>query len=422
MDPLTQWLHITNKFIKKGESTESTHLMLNGACLDISKDYSTFLTLYSKYVKQYRYYFVEKKTPNFNFFIDLDFIDSEIVNVIKIIKNIQEVILFFYESDYNCIVCSADFKKIIKQGKEYTKQGFHLHWPNLVVNIQIAKQIRDSIVTKLKTLYGKNESSYNSWDDIVDSSVYIKNGLRMCGSYKGHREDGVFKHEGREYWPKFVIKTNGDYDSSEFNKLLDSVEYTIRMCSIRSIENITEIKNTPIGISNCEECETEDNSNSDRKKLSITSNEYKEIIKFFKNHVKDYSVNDIKKIFNYSDGKLFILQTTSQYCQNISRRHNSCGVYFKLSPIGICQKCFCKCDTMDGRKYGYCKDFSSTPIPCSKYLLKLLNWEKISKSNDKKVASNLEKSISVNSFRDLLYNQFTNKSPLREKRKSKQKC
>lgn len=24
----------------------------------------------------------------------------------------------------------------------------------------------------------------------------------------------------------------------------------------------------------------------------------------------------------------------------------------------ICQKCFCRCETMEGRKHGFCKDFS----------------------------------------------------------------
>jgi len=45
MDPLTRWLHVTNKFIKKTDTVEVTHLMLNGGCLNIKEEYALFIKL-----------------------------------------------------------------------------------------------------------------------------------------------------------------------------------------------------------------------------------------------------------------------------------------------------------------------------------------------------------------------------------------
>ena len=423
MDPLRQWLHVTNKFIKKDQDLESTHYMLNGGKFFIPMpEYPVFLKLYSKYVREYKYYIVEKKTPNFVFFSDLDFIDSETVPIEDIIRTIQGSILFFYEQDYKCIVCSSDNKTVVKNGKEYIKQGFHLHWPEIIIDSINAKKLRKSIVTKLNTLYGKRESSYNNWNDIVDSCVYDKNGLRMCGSHKGMYSDNEWNHEGRAYWPLFVMDTAGSLDKKCLDNLNSDIFLTINECSIRSDSNtLSIIKNIPVCDlgEDCESDEDTSTSSSNYTKLSIISLEYKEILTFFKNHVMDYRVDDIKRIFNYG-GNVYVITTKSRFCQNISRKHNSCGVYFKLTASGICQKCFCKCDTQEGRKYGYCKDFSSSIIPCTQYLLKVLGWESkarfIKNSN-----APIKNDTSIDSLRDLLYNQFTNKSPFREKNKQRAK-
>ena len=66
---------------------------------------------------------------------------------------------------------------------------------------------------------------------------------------------------------------------------------------------------------------------------------------------------------------------------------------------------------MDGRKYGYCRDFSSTLIPCTPHLIKLLNFKKIDNNLNKK------EEIDIDDFRTNLYNIFTNKTPIRKKLK-----
>ena len=62
---LNEWLHITNRFIKKDENRKCTHLMLNGGCLNLEDDYMQFLEIYTKNIKHNNLYIIEKRTEIF---------------------------------------------------------------------------------------------------------------------------------------------------------------------------------------------------------------------------------------------------------------------------------------------------------------------------------------------------------------------
>jgi hypothetical protein len=51
------------------------------------------------------------------------------------------------------------------------------------------------------------------------------------------------------------------------------------------------------------------------------------------------------------------------YCMNLRNDHNSNNVYFVITKDGLRQKCFCRCDTLERRASGKCKDFVSKPFP-----------------------------------------------------------
>jgi hypothetical protein len=55
----------------------------------------------------------------------------------------------------------------------------------------------------------------------------------------------------------------------------------------------------------------------------------------------------------------YVVRTNSSFCMNVSREHNSNTIYFLINEFGIYQKCFCRCDKLDGRRFGYCKDYRS---------------------------------------------------------------
>ena len=79
---------------------------------------------------------------------------------------------------------------------------------------------------------------------------------------------------------------------------------------------------------------------------------------------------------------------------------------------------------MSGRKYGYCKDYSSEYIKCTEHLLKLLNWngnknKEINKIDLPNISQMSLGNCQVDDFMLHLYNQFTNKSPPKQRPRKK---
>jgi len=61
----------------------------------------------------------------------------------------------------------------------------------------------------------------------------------------------------------------------------------------------------------------------------------------------------------------FLLRSTARFCFNLGRAHRTNNVYFVLTRRGVTQRCYCRCETTEHRKYGMCKDFVSDcwPVP-----------------------------------------------------------
>lgn len=449
MDILTKWLKITNQFnpSDKNDDVKPTHLLLNGYKLYIkSENMDIFYKKYSEsIVNGDNLYIVECKKPIFKLFFDLDFLltsekyDEIVKNnnhvFIEFIRIINDVIYDFYEQYYDCIVTTADIKKVQKlvkneynpddiNNKDFIKKGFHLHFPDINVNKNYALEIRKTCLMKLHKYKDEFE---NNISDIVDEHVFTTSGLRLTGSRKGHfiSQTKEFVDEGRPYKLIYTLQNN-ELNEEQYNKMSNNYNDLIVKTSIISYEEyITNIKNNPN--LECGDCNVEDEENNYKTgswtRLSKDDLRYIEICRFFNTYIKDYSVKDIKRIFCSENENVFILCSQSKYCTNIGKNHNSEHIYFKLNKDGICQKCFCKCNTMDGRKHGYCKDYSSTVIPCTPHIRKILNFKEI--KNDKtKIQKNNKiniDDINVNGlFEDLRnewYNQFTNKEKLPSKRR-----
>jgi len=419
MSTFNKWLQNVGLFNSDdSENKKFTHLLLNGGKLYV-EDIDLFNEKYSTCIEKNEYiYLVECRPDIFPLFFDLDFLlnDENDLNektIISIIQNINDTIKLFYDIHFKCIVTTADIKIVNKNDKNYIKKGYHLHWTDLIVNKNIALDIRLSCIVKLKTIYGNQFA--NSFNDIIDEHVFNSSGLRLTGSRKGHyvAQAKKFVDEGRPY-DLFKVFINNNIDSDEYYKLKDNNHNLIKETSIiiKNKNVIEPVHNPSIDIKKCEECEDNRESKGDWDRLGKSTLEYIEILRFFKNYVKDYSVNDIKRIFCSENNNVYIIWTKSKYCLNILRDHNSCGIYFKLNKDGICQKCFCKCDTMEGRKYGYCRDFSSTIIPCTPHLQKLLNFN----NNNSSTTLNKMECNNLDDFRSNLYNVFTNKTPIRTKK------
>ena len=357
------------------------------------------------------------------------------------IKIINDVIYDFYECYYDCIVTTANIKlvkKICKNeenpeniaSKELVKKGYHLHFPNIIINKNLALEIRKTCIFRLQKYKHYFE---NDIKDIVDEHVFTSSGLRLTGSRKGHfvSQTKEFIDEGRPYNLLFALKNN-EMDNDLNNLYKENItELILKTSIITNDKNITNIKNNPN--LECDYCEEENNEDHNDytmgtwKRLHKDDIKHIEILRFFNIYIKDYNTKDIKRVFYSENESVYILCSQSKYCTNIGKNHNSEHIYFKLNKEGICQKCFCKCDTLNGRKHGYCKDYSSTIIPCTPQLRKILNFKEI-KIDKTKIIKNNKLDNELQNINALLentmndwYNQFTNKEQLATKKKYNRK-
>lgn len=457
MNSLIKWLKVTNQFNKTDEDEKPSHLSLNGYTLYVKKEnISIFNKKYSESLQNGdKMYIVECRKSIFKLFFDLDFLltqdqysllteksqyDTEDV-FLEFINIINDVIYEYYDRYYDCIVTTADIKKVKKicknddnpenfNSEELIKKGYHLHFPDICIDKNYALEIRKTCLTRLSKY---KDVFYNSVADIVDEHVFVTSGLRLTGSNKGHyiSQTKEFIDEGRPYKLLYIL-TNTEINEELFKELKNNMEELVNKTSIiTSQEYITNIKNNPN--LDCEETEYDSSVNNlnnsgnsgSWKRLQKDDVRHIEILRFFNIYVKDYTIKDIKRIFYSENECIYILCSQSKYCTNIGRNHNSEHIYFKLNKDGICQRCFCRCDTLDGRKHGYCKDYKSDIIPCTPQLKKILNFKDIKLDKTKILKNNKinNSDLNVNTVIDNLlsdwYNQFTNKSEIPRKRKTK---
>ncbi len=344
----------TKGFVRTKKSDDITHVLMNRGILHVpSKRIAEFYELCIKHIKSgEKIYVVEQKTPVFAFFVDIDYQDddelteSQIMNITSII---HDVVSKFHKT--RALISTSE----PKTKGDKIKTGVHLNWEGVFVDCENANYLRAHIVKKLTDTY-----SNMKWEDIIDSCVYGSidsgskgSGFRMPWSHKMVK--GVI--EG-EYIPKFMISVDDDIIEISDDPCVDILNFT----TLRTV-NEKSIKIEPL-----------------TAPLTLYVKRPKKEEGFKKTQMKDV-INDIQllydlnvfvnknmigqigakvtELFNYE--RTILLNTTSQYCENLGRTHKSNHVYFVIphDRKNIYQKCFCTCDTIKGRRHGHCKEFVS---------------------------------------------------------------
>ena len=104
-------------------------------------------------------------------------------------KTIQDVIKTYYphckeSSDtFKCVVCTTKPKTVNKEGKDLVKNGIHITFPLLNIELEQAYQLRYNVVYELEKKMGKRGIDCNPWVDAIDKAPY-RGGMKMCGSFK----------------------------------------------------------------------------------------------------------------------------------------------------------------------------------------------------------------------------------------------
>lgn len=186
----------------------ATHVAMNKGQISVSlgAEEDIFLESMAKcLVVQQEMYFVELikyewPVPCFRLFVDLDF---------KQLKGITErgiqaaasvcakTVHKFFSVPSKTIVTSTTYKEdstTDSAGHKVMriKTGVHLYWPKYYVTAMQALHIRESMIVDLNESFGNRcEPQQNTWEDVVDKSVYGDaasckqgSGLRMVGNFK----------------------------------------------------------------------------------------------------------------------------------------------------------------------------------------------------------------------------------------------
>jgi hypothetical protein len=440
LNPLKQWVLSKKYFIKtnapKEEKVGATHFLLDGGIWKIPKtEYTEFLKRLGLDLQNgEKHYISENRTPVFKFIVDLDFYEAEAININQveyIVKEIQKVI-FEYFGEHYVIICGSDNKTVIKDSVEYVKSGFHLVWPKIWLTVETAKTIRNLIIEKLLSTFNERDS-INEWADVVDLAVYEDNGLRMvgcrkmgfcksCKNKKDFKADcvtckGTGKiDENRVYSPRSILNCS---DKGYLTKLKSDIFVQLVETSIYNYADLPEtklIKSLPEVVS-VKKTTTKKvyDSKQDESMVKIEN--------FIKKNFKEYSKARIKKLTKDPTEQKYYAEPCDNFCMNVDRCHTSSSVYFQITPTGICQRCYCRKDSIEGRKNGPCGSYSSKLVPLSRQLQSFLFGNAlIGKKGKKIITFNLTRNSSTSTL-DLGnaptgINMFTNKEICLENCKS----
>jgi hypothetical protein len=339
-------------------NSDLSHVLMDGGVLSVPFD--RLNDFYEKCVESYisgeKIYVVEQKTENYNFFMDLDYKDDDELTfeqIKSICKVICDKVSKFGGKD--ALISVAEPKTI----GNLIKTGIHINWPGFVVNRSSALTLRDHVINTLNLAYGSRD-----WKDIVDISVYGNSsrntkgsGFRMPWSHKRAKHEACTgqgcekcnntgKETQSEYLPVFVYK-HGPLSMLQKTEQKPSVEM-LHMATLRTQGT------DPVLIEGAREENTFTNAQ--------TKDEFKNqeavllVEAFIRKHMEGQSTASVTKMYKHKNQ--FLVSTTSKYCENLRRAHSSNHIWFHISGDTIAQKCFCNCETMKGRFYGFCKDFS----------------------------------------------------------------
>ena len=340
-------------------ATNLSHVLMDGGVLSVPFDkLNEFHERYINAVKGgERLYVVEQKSKKYNFFVDIDYKDESSLDLDEI-KDICKVICDKVKrhGGRDCLISVSPPKKC----GELTKTGVHLNWPGFVVDQSSAIALREHILVALS----KAKKNVD-WNDIIDAAVYGNvarktkgSGFRMPWSYKKAKHDvcdgqgcsGCEKGKVDQlaYLPVFVYR-HGPLSTILQIGQEPSLDI-LKMAVVRTDEPQTthvEPPSTVVKEGSFTETQTKDEVHDDEVKNMVEE--------FIRSNMEGQSNAYVPKIFKKKD--TYLVQTTSKYCENLKREHGSNHVWFIISGKTILQKCFCLCETLRGRRQGFCKDF-----------------------------------------------------------------
>jgi hypothetical protein len=298
----------------------------------------------------------------------------------------------------------------------------HIIFPRLIVTQEQAVVMGKAIACKLHSLIGDVKELAKDWFDVVDSSVYLKNGLRMIGSRKCKKCTdchGVAKTRcknskciggkvdlGKVYKLAWVMQQKKMFVD---HPALTNVNTMVKACSIRAVgvtsttkgwlryfgcptvddsilrqtlasidavvnnQQITEENRlNRLELVN-EKSQLDDGEKAQKRGLKIEVEKPSAIFKEVQQVVRDFSdvykyviVKGLYTNQGHHYYRACLIGEGSHVCQNlVAGEHKSNTIYMIIKPSGVTQQCWCNCNTTKNRIHGVCKNFQSSKKPLS---------------------------------------------------------
>ena len=341
-------------------ATNLSHVLMDGGVLSVPFD--KLNDFHEKYIESVkggeRLYVVEQKSEKYNFFVDIDYKDKESLTLDEI-KDICKIICDKVKrhGGKDCLISVAPPKPC----GELTKTGVHMNWPGFVVDQDSAIALREHILIALSKAKGRT----TDWNEIIDTAVYGNasrktkgSGFRMPWSHKKAKHgacDGRGcsdcergKIDQLPYLPIYVYR-HGPL-SSIMRIGQDPSLDILKMAVVRTNEPQTTHVVPPSTVLK------EGTFTATQTKDEVRDDDLKDMIEeFIRKNMEGQGEAYVPKMFKKKD--TYLVSTTSKYCENLKREHGSNHVWFIISGKTIIQKCFCLCETLRGRRDGFCKDF-----------------------------------------------------------------
>jgi hypothetical protein len=344
---------------KINNAANLSHVLMDGGVLSVPFDKLNMF--HEKYVEAVRrgekLYVVEQKSERYNFFVDIDYKSEEPLGLDDI-KDICKVICDKVKrhGGRDCIISVAHPKPCGDQ----IKTGIHLNWSGLVVDQASAVALREHILIALSRSKGGID-----WNQVIDASVYGSatrktkgSGFRMPWSYKKAKHDACNgqgcsgcdggKIDQLPYLPvfRYVYGPLSSIIRIEQDPSLEILNMTVVRTDAPQ-NTIVESPSSGIREGTFTVAQTKDELHDEKIKSEIEA--------FVQENLEGQKNAMVTKIFKHRN--CFLVSTNSKYCENLKRDHGSNHVWFIISGKEIVQKCFCECETLRGRRDGFCKDF-----------------------------------------------------------------
>lgn len=359
-----------------GPDQSPTHLLLDGGKLCVPDDAAgEFLNAYATALVRdagsRRPCIVEVRTPAFRMFLDLDarapdpefWTPAALAALCGAIDaTVRECFVLGDARGCPVTVCGAPAKAL--EGGLF-KVGLHVHLPDIVVTSATALAFRAKLLGRLDDPASGLASGLtsgltsgplaDSWDKTVDIAVYRSSGLRMAWSGKG-------ASESRHYAPLGVYAAEGFVAAEAFVPTVSAYRDWARRLSIRAPDGLETLLRPEM-----EACVAIAGDRAAVSVRGVSMAAYdSDVLKMLDDALPPVFIGQrFSGIVATSTS--FMLRSTSRYCYNLDppRGHHNNNVYFVLTRLGISQRCYCRCETVEGRRGVTCRDFASEawPVP-----------------------------------------------------------